>query len=102
MAISGTSNYEIEVPCLVAKGLFGCGFSKVFKYLARNTQIFRHLPGQHLVLEQLRTKPSLFGIRGYKGSLGLTYLDNIQSSASILARDAGAVQQKGRRTQALV
>lgn len=71
MAISGTSNYEIEVPCLVAKGFFGCGFSRVFKYLARNTQIFRHLLDPHLVLEQLRTKPSLFGIRGYKGSHGL-------------------------------
>ena len=72
MAISGTSNYEIEVPCLVAKGLFGCGFSMVFNHLAGNSHknpdlrgisrypIFRHLLDRHLVLEQLRTKPSLF------------------------------------------
>lgn len=72
-------------------------FSKVFNHLARNSHkspdlrgmsrylIFRHLLDPHLVLEQLRTKPSLFGIRGYKGSLGLTWLDNIQSSVAIQA-----------------
>lgn len=86
MAISGTSNYEIEVPCLVAKGLCGCGFFQRFSTIWLETltriqilgypdiiryPIFRHLLDPHLVLEQLRTKPSLFGIRGYKGSHGL-------------------------------
>lgn len=42
------------------------GYPDIIRY-----PIFRHLLDPHLVLEQLRTKPSLFGIRGYKGSHGL-------------------------------